>query len=73
MNSLQSDPHFNPTDVELDMNSFSNVVFFHPTDVELVWYFLKRKVMEEPFQAEIISEIDVYKFAPWDLPGNVFF
>lgn len=42
---------------------------FHPTDVELV-YYLKRKVTGKPFQFEAISEIDVYKFAPWDLPDK---
>ncbi|RWW69040.1 hypothetical protein BHE74_00023399 [Ensete ventricosum] len=40
---------------------------FHPTDVELVWYYLKRKVMGKPFRAEAISEVDLYKFAPWEL------
>ncbi|KAJ6803357.1 NAC domain-containing protein 53-like isoform X1 [Iris pallida] len=41
---------------------------FHPTDVELVWYYLKRKVMGKPFQFDAISEVELYKFAPWDLP-----
>lgn len=46
---------------------------FHPTDVELVQYYLKRKVMGKSFRFEAISEIELYKFAPWDLPGNPFF
>ncbi|XXG60779.1 hypothetical protein AAC387_Pa04g2607 [Persea americana] len=41
---------------------------FHPTDVELVMYYLKRKVMGIQFPFEVISEIDLYKFEPWDLP-----
>nr|XP_018684507.1 PREDICTED: NAC domain-containing protein 82-like isoform X1 [Musa acuminata subsp. malaccensis] len=41
---------------------------FHPTDVELVWYYLKRKVMGKPFRSEAISEVELYKFAPWELP-----
>nr|AIZ68168.1 NAC domain-containing protein 74-like isoform X1 [Albuca bracteata] len=41
---------------------------FHPTDVELVWYYLKRKIMGKPFRFEAISEVEMYKFAPWDLP-----
>lgn len=40
---------------------------FHPTDVELVWYYLKRKVMGKPFQFEAIAEVELYKFAPWEL------
>ena len=45
---------------------------FHPTDLELVWYYLKRKIMGKPFRFESISELELYKFAPWDLPGNCF-
>uniref|UniRef100_A0A1D1YHW8 NAC domain-containing protein 78 n=1 Tax=Anthurium amnicola TaxID=1678845 RepID=A0A1D1YHW8_9ARAE len=40
---------------------------FHPTDCELVLYYLKRKIMGKPFIFEAISEIELYKFAPWDL------
>nr|DAD39915.1 TPA_asm: hypothetical protein HUJ06_014238 [Nelumbo nucifera] len=40
---------------------------FHPTDVELVKYYLKRKVLGKPL-IQAISEIDIYKFSPWDLP-----
>ncbi|GMY12451.1 NAC domain-containing protein 40-like [Fagus crenata] len=43
---------------------------FHPTDVELVMYFLMRKVMGRKFRVEVIAEVDVYKFAPWDLPDK---
>ncbi|XP_074567890.1 uncharacterized protein LOC141824488 isoform X2 [Curcuma longa] len=43
---------------------------FHPTDVELVGFYLKRKIMGKPFRFEAINEIELYKFAPWDLPGK---
>ncbi|URE47870.1 No apical meristem (NAM) protein [Musa troglodytarum] len=43
---------------------------FHPTDVELVWYYLKRKIMGKPFHFEAIAEVELYKFAPWDLPDK---
>lgn len=42
---------------------------FHPTDEELVWYYLKRKVCGKLFRFDTISEIDIYKSEPWDLPG----
>ncbi|RZC70564.1 hypothetical protein C5167_033677 [Papaver somniferum] len=43
---------------------------FHPTDEELVSYYLKRKIVGKPFRFDAISEIDIYKFEPWDLPGQ---
>ncbi|OVA17954.1 NAC domain [Macleaya cordata] len=43
---------------------------FHPTDEELVSYYLKRKVCGKPFRFDAISEIDIYKSEPWDLPGQ---
>ncbi|KAK3135517.1 hypothetical protein QOZ80_5BG0419900 [Eleusine coracana subsp. coracana] len=41
---------------------------FHPTDVELVSYYLKRKIMGKRLIVDAISEVELYKFAPWDLP-----
>ncbi|XP_077213389.1 NAC domain-containing protein 82-like isoform X2 [Tasmannia lanceolata] len=41
---------------------------FRPTDEELVKYYLKRKVMGKSLCSKVISEIDLYKFDPWDLP-----
>uniref|UniRef100_A0A5B6ZP08 Putative NAC domain-containing protein 45 n=1 Tax=Davidia involucrata TaxID=16924 RepID=A0A5B6ZP08_DAVIN len=43
---------------------------FHPTDVELVKYYLKRKLMGKKFSFEAISELNIYKFSPWDLPDK---
>ncbi|KAF6167703.1 hypothetical protein GIB67_017198 [Kingdonia uniflora] len=42
---------------------------FHPTDEELVGYYLKRKICGKPFRFDAISEIDIYRSEPWDLPG----
>lgn len=42
---------------------------FHPTDVELLNYYLKRKVIGAPSHLKVISELDLYKYSPWDLPG----
>lgn len=43
---------------------------FHPTDDELVTHYLCRKCAAQPISVPIIAEIDLYKFNPWDLPGN---
>ncbi|KAJ4779742.1 NAC domain-containing protein 82 [Rhynchospora pubera] len=43
---------------------------FHPTDEELIVYYLKRKVMGKPFRFIAISDVDLYKFSPWDLPDK---
>ncbi|XP_024163522.1 NAC domain-containing protein 2 isoform X1 [Rosa chinensis] len=43
---------------------------FNPTDVELVQYYLKRKVMGKRLLVKVIAEVDIYKWAPWDLPDK---
>ncbi|GJZ86802.1 transcription factor JUNGBRUNNEN 1-like protein [Tanacetum coccineum] len=44
---------------------------FHPLDEELVGFYLQRKVEKKPISLELIKEIDIYKYDPWDLPkGN---
>ncbi|KAM7518643.1 hypothetical protein LguiB_017605 [Lonicera macranthoides] len=42
---------------------------FHPTDEELVLYYLKRKICRRKLKLDIISETDVYKWDPEELPG----
>ncbi|XAR56003.1 hypothetical protein NMG60_11036275 [Bertholletia excelsa] len=41
---------------------------FHPTDEELVGFYLKRKVQQRPLSIELIKQLDIYKYDPWDLP-----
>jgi hypothetical protein len=43
---------------------------FHPTDEELLIHYLERKVSSSPLPASIITEIDLYKHDPWDLPAK---
>ena len=46
---------------------------FHPTDEELVGFYLRRKVDNKPLRIELIKEIDIYKYDPWDLPSKILF
>ncbi|KAK1376480.1 NAC domain-containing protein [Heracleum sosnowskyi] len=41
---------------------------FHPTDEELVGFYLKRKIQKRPLSIELIKQLDIYKYDPWDLP-----
>ncbi|KAK4839398.1 hypothetical protein QYF36_021668 [Acer negundo] len=43
---------------------------FHPTDEELVAYYLDRKITGRTIELEIIPEVDLYKYEPWDLPAG---
>uniref|UniRef100_A0A0C9QTT7 TSA: Wollemia nobilis Ref_Wollemi_Transcript_10143_3084 transcribed RNA sequence n=1 Tax=Wollemia nobilis TaxID=56998 RepID=A0A0C9QTT7_9CONI len=43
---------------------------FHPTDEELTSYYLKRKVHGQRIEMDVITEVDLYKCEPWDLPDQ---
>ena len=43
---------------------------FHPTDEELVSFYLKKKIQQKPISIELIRQLDIYKFDPWDLPSK---
>ncbi|KAJ6797254.1 NAC domain-containing protein 62-like [Iris pallida] len=43
---------------------------FHPTEEELVGHYLKRKIGGVRTAFDVIPEIDVYKYEPWDLPDK---
>lgn len=46
---------------------------FKPTDVELAMYYLKKKLLGKKLHPEVIAEINIFDFSPWDLPGiNIF-
>ncbi|KAK1632029.1 hypothetical protein QYE76_006344 [Lolium multiflorum] len=41
---------------------------FHPTDEELITYYLRGKIADGSFTARAITEVDLNKCEPWDLP-----
>ncbi|MED6132328.1 hypothetical protein PIB30_017956 [Stylosanthes scabra] len=41
---------------------------FHPTDEEIVDFYLKRKIQQKSLPIELIKQVDIYKYEPWDLP-----
>ncbi|CAN1810607.1 NAC domain-containing protein 10 [Linum perenne] len=43
---------------------------FHPTDQELLIYYLKPKLSSSSSSAVVTSDINIYKFDPWDLPST---
>ncbi|XP_021908918.1 NAC domain-containing protein 83 [Carica papaya] len=44
---------------------------FQPTDEELVFRYLKCKVFSFPLPASIIPDVNLCKYDPWDLPGEL--
>ncbi|KAI5009024.1 hypothetical protein ZWY2020_010072 [Hordeum vulgare] len=42
---------------------------FHPTDEEVVTDYLTHKVLHESFSCQAITDVDLNKNEPWDLPG----
>ncbi|XP_058751989.1 transcription factor JUNGBRUNNEN 1-like [Vicia villosa] len=43
---------------------------FHPTDQELVTFYLRRKLDNKPISIDLIKQVDIYKYDPWDLPKS---
>ncbi|XP_010554003.1 PREDICTED: putative NAC domain-containing protein 94 [Tarenaya hassleriana] len=59
-------------DEQSNVERFDDVVLpgfrFHPTDEELVGFYLKRKILQRSLPIELIKQVDIYKYDPWDLP-----
>jgi hypothetical protein len=62
-------------DERSDMDKSEEVLLpgfrFHPTDEELVGFYLKRKIQQKPLSIELIRQLDIYKYNPWDLPSKL--
>ncbi|TQE00620.1 hypothetical protein C1H46_013747 [Malus baccata] len=46
---------------------------FHPSDEELIVHYLRNKMISHPLPAQLITEIDLYKYNPWELPNKALF
>ncbi|CAI9758653.1 unnamed protein product [Fraxinus pennsylvanica] len=59
-------------DYKNDVDKIDDVMLpgfrFHPTDEELVGFYLKRKLQHRTLPIELIKQVDIYKYDPWDLP-----
>jgi len=44
---------------------------FYPTDEELVVHFLHRKASLLPCHPDVIPDLEVYQYDPWELDGTV--
>ncbi|MQL96253.1 hypothetical protein Taro_028931 [Colocasia esculenta] len=44
---------------------------FHPTDEELILHYLRNRAASLPCPVSVVAEVDIYKFDPWDLPGEL--
>ncbi|XP_057869989.1 NAC domain-containing protein JA2L [Cryptomeria japonica] len=45
---------------------------FNPTEEDLVFYYLKRKNSGVEEKLDLIPEVSIYKWEPWDLPERSF-
>ncbi|KAL6517967.1 hypothetical protein OROMI_033668 [Orobanche minor] len=43
---------------------------FQPTDEEIVFEYLASKTFSNPLPAQVIPELNIFSFDPWELPGN---
>ena len=46
---------------------------FHPTDEELLSFYLRKKIENKLTTIELIKQIDIYKYDPWDLASMQFY
>lgn len=64
-------------DEKNDMDKIDDVLLpgfrFHPTDEELVGFYLQKKIQLQPLPIELIKQVDIYKYDPWDLPSKIIY
>lgn len=58
---------------EVEVSIAASMMFpgfrFCPTDEELISYYLKKKLEGYEQCVEVISEVEMCRHEPWDLPG----
>ncbi|KAB5541796.1 hypothetical protein DKX38_014770 [Salix brachista] len=59
------------TQMSIEASSMFPGFRFTPTDVELISYYLKKKIEGAERCVEVISEIEICKHEPWDLPDRI--
>ncbi|KAE8691731.1 NAC domain-containing protein 74, putative isoform 2 [Hibiscus syriacus] len=58
------------TQVSIHASSMFPGFRFSPTDVELISYYLRKKLHGYDKCVEVIPEIEICRYEPWDLPGK---
>ncbi|KDP32250.1 hypothetical protein JCGZ_14878 [Jatropha curcas] len=58
------------TQMSIEASSMFPGFRFSPTDVELISYYLKKKMEGADKCVEVISEVEICRYEPWDLPGK---
>ncbi|XP_021278361.1 NAC domain-containing protein 89 [Herrania umbratica] len=58
------------TQMSIEASSMFPGFRFSPTDVELISYYLKKKLDGYDKCVEVISEIEICRHEPWDLPAK---
>ncbi|KAD5508173.1 hypothetical protein E3N88_15876 [Mikania micrantha] len=54
----------------MEVSSLAPGFRFHPTDDELVVYYLKNKLLGKKIISNVVAEVNIYEFCPWDLPDK---
>ncbi|KAL9416564.1 hypothetical protein AB3S75_039705 [Citrus x aurantiifolia] len=58
------------TQMSIEASSMFPGFRFSPTDVELISFYLKKKMEGSEKCVEVISEIEICRYEPWDLPAK---
>ncbi|KAJ9549487.1 hypothetical protein OSB04_022030 [Centaurea solstitialis] len=72
--SLFNNKSFSAIDMEGEVNKEAETLppgfRFHPTDEELITSYLVNKISDSSFTGRAITDVDLNKCEPWDLPGK---
>ncbi|KAJ9188635.1 hypothetical protein P3X46_000013 [Hevea brasiliensis] len=58
------------TQMSIEASSMFPGFRFSPTDAELISFYLKKKMEGADKCVEVISEVEICKYEPWDLPAK---